>query len=44
MLDFGLRERGLFMGRRWYRREQMINKLREAEVVLSGGSTVGEAS
>ena len=32
------------MGRRWYRPEQIINKLREAEVLLSQGSTVGEAS
>jgi putative transposase len=44
MLDFGLRERGLFMGRRSYTPEQIINKLREAEVLLSRGSTVGEAS
>jgi len=32
------------MGRRWYRPEQIINKLREAEVLLSQGSTVGESS
>jgi transposase-like protein len=32
------------MGRRWYGPEQIINKLREAEVLLSRGSTVGEAS
>ena len=32
------------MGRRSYRPEQIINKLREAEVLLSQGSTVGEAS
>jgi putative transposase len=32
------------MGRRLYRPEQIINKLREAEVLLSQGSTVGEAS
>jgi putative transposase len=44
MLDFGLRERRLFMGRRSYTPEQIINKLREAEVLLSRGSTVGEAS
>jgi putative transposase len=44
MLDFGLRERGLFMGRRSYTPEQIINRLREAEVLLSRGSTVGEAS
>ena len=32
------------MGRRSYTAEQIINKLREAEVLLSQGSTVGEAS
>jgi putative transposase len=45
MLDFGLRERGVFsMGRRSYTAEQIINKLREAELLLSQGGTVGEAS
>ena len=32
------------MARRTYRPEQIINKLREAEILLSQGSTVGEAS
>ena len=32
------------MGRRSYRPEEIINKLREAEVLLSQGNTVGEAS
>ncbi len=32
------------MVRRTYRPEQIINKLREAEVLLSQGSTVGEAA
>ena len=32
------------MGRRSYRPEEIINKLLEAEVLLSQGSTVGEAS
>jgi putative transposase len=32
------------MGRRSYRPEEIINKLREAEVLLSQGSTVAEAS
>ena len=32
------------MNRRSYRPEEIINKLREAEVLLSQGSTVGEAS
>jgi len=32
------------MGRKAFKPEQIINKLREAEVLLSQGSTVGEAS
>ena len=32
------------MGRKTYTAEQIINKLREAEVLLSQGATVGEAS
>jgi len=32
------------MARKVFRPEQIINKLREAEVMLSQGSTVGEAS
>jgi len=32
------------MGRKKYTAEQIINKLREAEVHLSQGATVGEAS
>jgi transposase-like protein len=32
------------MARKAFRPEQIINKLREAEVMLSQGSTVGEAS
>jgi len=32
------------MARRSYRPEQIIKKLREAEVVLSQGSTAGEAA
>ena len=32
------------MGRKAFKPEQLINKLREAEVLLSQGSTVGEAS
>jgi transposase-like protein len=32
------------MPRKKYTPEQVINKLREAEVVISGGSTVAEAS
>ena len=32
------------MGRETYKAEQIIGKLREVEVLLSQGSTVGEAS
>lgn len=32
------------MGRRAFSAEQIINKLREAEILLSQGSSVGEAS
>ncbi len=32
------------MARRSYRSEQIINKLREAEVLLCQGSTIGEAA
>ena len=32
------------MVRRSYRPDEIINKLREAEVLLSQGSTVGEAA
>ncbi len=32
------------MSRRTYTPEQIINKLREAEVLLSQGATIGEAS
>ncbi len=32
------------MARKGYKPEQVINKLREAEILLNQGSTVGEAS
>ncbi len=32
------------MARKIYTSEQIINKLREAEVLLSRGATIGEAS
>ena len=32
------------MARRQFRPEQIINKLREAEVLISQGSTIGQAS
>ena len=36
--------KGVFLGRKTYTAEQIINRLREAEVLLSQGDTVGEAS
>jgi len=45
MLKSGLSGKGGFlMGRRTYLPEQIINKLREAEILLSKGSSVTEAS
>ena len=38
------RRKGGEMPRKKYAPEQVINKLREAEVAISGGSTVAEAS
>jgi hypothetical protein len=32
------------MGRKAFTPEQIINKLREAEVLISKGSTIGQAS
>ena len=39
-----IKERGERMARRSHRPDEIINKLREAEVLLSQGSTVGEAA
>ena len=39
-----IKEKGQKMVRKAFKPEQIINKLREAEVLLSQGSTVGEAS
>ena len=39
-----IKERGERMARRSYRPEQIIKKLREAEVLLSQGSTIGETA
>jgi len=39
-----IEKRGIEMARRSYRPEEIINKLREAEVLFSQGSTVGEAA
>ena len=44
MLVLGLKERGVKMARRQHTAEQIINKLREAEVAISAGSTVAEVS
>ena len=38
------RKKGVKMAKSSYRPEQIIRKLREAEVLLSQGSTVGEAA
>jgi len=35
---------GISLARRLFKPEQIINKLREAEVLISRGSTIGEAS
>jgi transposase-like protein len=43
MLDWRIK-RGGQMVRKAYTPEQIINKLREAEVLLSQGSNIGEAS
>ena len=44
MLDLGLKRKGAKMAGRKHTAEQVINKLREAEVAISAGSTVAEAS
>jgi putative transposase len=43
MLDFGPKKGGL-VGKRGYTSEQIIGKLREAELLLSQGATVAQAS
>ena len=43
MLDWSL-GRGGIMVRKTYLPEQIINKLREAEILLNQGTTVAEAS
>jgi hypothetical protein len=37
-----IRKRGFYMGRRTFSPEQIINKLREAEILLSQGSRVNK--
>ena len=44
MLVLGLKEGGVKMARWQHTAEQIINKLREAEVAISAGSTVAEVS
>jgi putative transposase len=44
MLDWQKKKGGKPMVRKAFKPEQIIGKLREAEVLLSQGSTVGEAS
>ena len=44
MLDWRNRKGGRQWSRKAFKPEQIIGKLREAEVLLSQGSTVGEAS
>ena len=43
MLDLDLIERGFFMTKKRYGAEQIINRLREVEVMVSNGATIGEA-
>jgi putative transposase len=44
MLDWIMRKGGISLARRQFKPEQIINKLREAEVLISQGSTIGQAS
>jgi putative transposase len=44
MLDLDFEKGGCSMGWRTFTAEQIIGKLREAEVLLSQGASVGEAS
>jgi transposase-like protein len=44
MLDWRGRKRGKELVKKVFKPEQIINKLREAEVLISQGATVGEAS
>jgi putative transposase len=45
MLDCRLGKGGaISLARRLFRPEQIINRLREAEILISQGSTIGEAS
>lgn len=44
MLECGPEKGGIYMVRRSYGPEQIINKVREAEVILCQGTTAGEAA
>jgi putative transposase len=44
VLDWRGRKRGKELVKKVFKPEQIINKLREAEVLISQGATVGEAS
>jgi putative transposase len=44
VLDWRRRKRGKQLVKKVFKPEQIINKLREAEVLISQGATVGEAS
>jgi putative transposase len=44
MLDLDRIRRGMCIVKKRYGAEQIINRLREVEVMLSNGSTIGEAS
>jgi putative transposase len=44
MLDWRLRKGAISLARRLFKPEQIINNLREAEVLISQGSTIGQAS
>jgi len=44
MLDWRLRKGDISLARKAFKPEQIINKLREAEVFIIQGSTIGEAS
>ena len=44
MLDWRLRKGNISLARRVFKSEQIISKLREAEVLISAGNTIGEVS
>jgi transposase-like protein len=44
VLDWILRKGAILLVRRAFKPEQVINKLREAEVLIGQGTSVGEAS